>query len=145
MALSIALRLADPPWAGLLWVVLAVGASGAACLVCFWYVPFRDFSSRVAFYIPLAGANALAGAIMALDVSLRGAADQKGAAAAVGLICAALTAVLFVLCMPLDLVLRRYRTFVEDGACPKCGYDLTGNLSGVCPECGRAIDRESAP
>ena len=22
------------------------------------------------------------------------------------------------------------------GACPKCGYDLTGNVSGVCPECG---------
>jgi hypothetical protein len=22
-------------------------------------------------------------------------------------------------------------------ACEKCGYDLTGNLSGVCPECGR--------
>jgi hypothetical protein len=24
----------------------------------------------------------------------------------------------------------------EDGRCKKCGYDLTGNLSGVCPECG---------
>ena len=21
--------------------------------------------------------------------------------------------------------------------CPECGYDLTGNESGVCPECGR--------
>ena len=24
------------------------------------------------------------------------------------------------------------------GHCPKCGYDLTGNTSGLCPECGRA-------
>jgi hypothetical protein len=24
------------------------------------------------------------------------------------------------------------------GCCPQCGYDLTGNLSGVCPECGAA-------
>ena len=24
------------------------------------------------------------------------------------------------------------------GACRKCGYDLTGNVSGVCPECGTA-------
>jgi hypothetical protein len=24
------------------------------------------------------------------------------------------------------------------GACPKCGYDLKGNTTGVCPECGRA-------
>ena len=23
--------------------------------------------------------------------------------------------------------------------CPACGYDLTGNRSGVCPECGRAV------
>jgi hypothetical protein len=22
------------------------------------------------------------------------------------------------------------------GQCPACGYDLTGNVSGVCPECG---------
>ena len=22
------------------------------------------------------------------------------------------------------------------GLCVKCGYDLTGNVSGVCPECG---------
>jgi hypothetical protein len=21
-------------------------------------------------------------------------------------------------------------------ACPSCGYDLTGNTTGVCPECG---------
>jgi hypothetical protein len=24
------------------------------------------------------------------------------------------------------------------GQCPQCGYDLTGNVSGVCPECGAA-------
>ena len=23
--------------------------------------------------------------------------------------------------------------------CLKCGYDLTGNASGVCPECGKRI------
>jgi hypothetical protein len=25
------------------------------------------------------------------------------------------------------------------GACPACGYNLTGNVSGVCPECGRKV------
>ena len=25
------------------------------------------------------------------------------------------------------------------GHCPTCGYNLTGNTSGVCPECWRAI------
>jgi len=24
----------------------------------------------------------------------------------------------------------------QKGLCPKCGYDLTGNVTGVCPECG---------
>ncbi len=23
--------------------------------------------------------------------------------------------------------------------CPGCGYDLTGNVSGICPECGRTV------
>jgi hypothetical protein len=27
---------------------------------------------------------------------------------------------------------------LEKGQCLRCGYDLTGNVSGVCPECGRA-------
>jgi hypothetical protein len=29
----------------------------------------------------------------------------------------------------------------ERGLCTRCGYDLTGNVSGVCPECGTAIER----
>jgi hypothetical protein len=24
-----------------------------------------------------------------------------------------------------------------EGHCRKCGYDLTGNVTGVCPECGK--------
>jgi len=24
----------------------------------------------------------------------------------------------------------------RDGICDRCGYNLTGNSSGVCPECG---------
>ena len=26
----------------------------------------------------------------------------------------------------------------------RCGYDLTGNISGVCPECGETIDQANA-
>ena len=32
---------------------------------------------------------------------------------------------------------RRRR--LRSGLCQSCGYDLTGNTSGVCPECGAAI------
>jgi hypothetical protein len=30
----------------------------------------------------------------------------------------------------------RSRRLRRAGLCPRCGYDLTGNVSGVCPECG---------
>lgn len=28
---------------------------------------------------------------------------------------------------------------VLPGQCQECGYDLTGNVSGVCPECGKGM------
>lgn len=36
---------------------------------------------------------------------------------------------------------RRYRR-VFPGACSNCGYDLTGNLSGICPECGTPVGKD---
>ena len=35
--------------------------------------------------------------------------------------------------------LRRWRRRYK-GLCLKCGYDLTGNVSGTCPECGTAVE-----
>ncbi len=34
--------------------------------------------------------------------------------------------------------LRRWRR-CRKGLCPACGYNLTGNVSGVCPECGKPL------
>ena len=34
--------------------------------------------------------------------------------------------------------LRRYRRR-RRGLCPKCGYNLEGNVSGVCSECGTTL------
>jgi hypothetical protein len=33
----------------------------------------------------------------------------------------------------------RLRRRVAEGRCAKCGYALTGNISGKCPECGTPI------
>jgi hypothetical protein len=38
---------------------------------------------------------------------------------------------------PTALTLARRRPL--PGHCQECGYDLTGNVSGVCPECGKPI------
>jgi hypothetical protein len=36
---------------------------------------------------------------------------------------------------------RQYRRQeAKRGCCIRCGYDLTGNVSGRCPECGNAVD-----
>ena len=45
--------------------------------------------------------------------------------------------------IPTVILWRRDRRF-PPGHCQKCGYDLTGNESGLCPECGKQVgSRES--
>ena len=36
---------------------------------------------------------------------------------------------------------RREERLRAAGRCTYCGYDLTGNVSGVCPECGTPVAR----
>lgn len=51
-----------------------------------------------------------------------------------------LWAVLLVVSGPLlRTVYQRWRHRMPPGTCTKCGYDLTGNVSGRCPECGAPI------
>ncbi len=38
---------------------------------------------------------------------------------------------------------RLPNVYLTPGLCFKCGYDLTGNVSGVCPECGRPTQPQS--
>ena len=37
---------------------------------------------------------------------------------------------------------RTKRWWWQEGHCNKCGYDLTGNVSGRCPECGESVSLE---
>lgn len=44
-------------------------------------------------------------------------------------------------CILIPIAWRHVRRFrVGKHRCPRCGYDLTGNVSGRCPECGTQID-----
>lgn len=52
--------------------------------------------------------------------------------------------IIFAACPTLVLIKAiRGRHRAKPGHCSKCGYDLTGNISGVCPECGTTIFRKS--
>ncbi len=48
------------------------------------------------------------------------------------------------LVIPISILFRSWRSYRltryrhGHGLCVECGYDLTGNVSGVCPECGTA-------
>lgn len=39
--------------------------------------------------------------------------------------------------------IERRRPPASDGMCKGCGYDLSGNVSGVCPECGEPVSAAS--
>jgi hypothetical protein len=41
----------------------------------------------------------------------------------------------------LYLQVRIWRRWGVVGVCLNCGYNLTGNVSGVCPECGEPVDK----
>jgi hypothetical protein len=45
---------------------------------------------------------------------------------------------LVVVAIPTGFLWRRNRR-PPPGHCPRCRYNLTGNVSGVCPECGRKV------
>jgi hypothetical protein len=46
---------------------------------------------------------------------------------------------LLIVATPTAILWWRDRRRIPPGHCRKCGYDLTGNVSGVCPECGEGI------
>ena len=43
---------------------------------------------------------------------------------------------LVLVALPTAFLWRLDRRRIPPGHCLKCGYNLTGNVSGVCPECG---------
>ncbi len=45
---------------------------------------------------------------------------------------------LIVVAAPTGFLFHRHRQKLR-GHCQECGYNLTGNTSGICPECGTPI------
>jgi hypothetical protein len=54
-----------------------------------------------------------------------------------------LALLILLLILPLMWLRRLMRTSAHGrtGLCKNCGYDLTGNVSGICPECGTPISK----
>ena len=45
---------------------------------------------------------------------------------------------------PTTVLWYRDRRAVKPGHCLRCGYNLTGNESGICPECSTPIPKQEA-
>ena len=41
----------------------------------------------------------------------------------------------------IEPLIREGRPLHPLGHCQQCGYNLTGNVSGVCPECGTEVEK----
>jgi len=53
--------------------------------------------------------------------------------------------VLLLTALPTAWLWHRDRRRIRPGCCIRCGYDLTGNTSGVCSECGEKIAGATPP
>lgn len=51
--------------------------------------------------------------------------------------------VLLTAALPARWIIARLRKRTSDYSCKACGYNLTGNTSGVCPECGAPVSKET--
>jgi len=57
-----------------------------------------------------------------------------------GMVGVPMLAVFALIAVPTAWLWWRDRRRIPPGHCQKCGYNLTGNVSGRCPECGTAIE-----
>ncbi len=96
----------------------------------------------VAFRVSLAGVTTVlfVGSVNAV-VQNRGFTRLVPYLFPVGVVCAFIAFLAVSMCVTSGAVFmrNRYWPIYPEGACKGCGYDLTGNVSGVCPECGVSL------
>lgn len=129
-------------------LLLLVIPAAIVCLLVMWrgrWTKGRGFAVGAAFGIwstlllqimCVAGVAGMPGIQVANHVGLRGSCWWFPVAAVVN---ASFWGVLT------ELVLQRNSKKRRSGFCAICGYDLTGNVSGVCPECGTPTGPEDQP
>ncbi len=128
-----------PRWA-FFWAV-AIGFP-ASLLGIFFFLGSASTGYEVLAYI--AAVLWLPTALLAFAVRRSPLAPQVSALEAVVLYCLLQFAYYYLLA----LLVLRFRSWQVGkhyplGHCQKCGYNLTGNVSGKCPECGEPCKRQS--
>jgi hypothetical protein len=105
------------------WLSWVLGLGGSMLWAAIWRL---NIASPLAEYLFMAGVPKPIG-IVILSLSL------------MVVIVALLAIGLWIETPPTRERLRKLMTEEQDRYCQSCGYNLTGNVSGVCPECGESI------
>lgn len=108
---------------------------------CHYHIASEDEYLRRRFRIYLSGITALGCAILSShDGDIRVRSFDLSNGLIIGVVGGVVSHIIGLLARPIaDLLLDRVRRFVDPQECRTCGYDLTGNTSGICPECGTSV------
>ena len=126
-------------------LVIACFAGMAACPCAAFVIARRKYRSRIAhrrkhfvvyYTVVAASLVILVGTVNLLYPITSGFGDIVATALASIAVAVLLAAVLGGPFVGLDMLQVAKALASEVKICLQCGYDLTGNISGVCPECG---------
>ena len=127
-------------------IVLAITVLAVTLCECYYVRPGSPHRRRVRLLLPMATAMIFAGLSWGSAYPFDLGTDRRLfplGELLVGTATAAVVAYLFMVCgvVCAHLFFARVRRFRVGKDCLRCGYDLTGNVSGVCPECGHPVDQ----
>jgi len=105
-----------------------------------YYVSREHERLRRRWRVLLSAVTALCCAILLSHGGLKSRSLDLGSALLFGMGGGLVTHLIgFIIGAVADPILGRVRQFLEPQECRGCGYDLTGNVSGICPECGTSV------
>jgi hypothetical protein len=113
-------------------VAIAMGWTAIVSVLCFLMT--RRFVTGVLLSLTLASVPILAA------IAYKGPTPERLTVLGLFLLAALLPTIVIGALFTVD---RHDRKAADKTHCRNCGYDLTGNVSGICPECGvRREDRQ---
>jgi predicted RNA-binding Zn-ribbon protein involved in translation (DUF1610 family) len=123
------------------WEGIALCGLGLIPLAyCYYYVAPTHEILRRGFRIRLSAVAALGCGILLSHPGLRVRSLDLVNAVVFALVGGIVTHLIILLVGSLvDALFGRIRRFMNPAECRTCGYDLTGNTSGLCPECGSSV------
>lgn len=141
----------SPPATYTLWLVVAVGwfvLPSLMPLCGYWIGRYRfgpafrererDGLRSYYIFLALSGGSLALSVLLASRLSIADASSIQFWIINLAVVCSAVLLLGLLMTGPV-LFIDYVKERPPPGGCYACGYDLTGNASGICPECGTRI------